>query len=73
MKGIVMKTLALIMGLLFLAAACGEPAEVAEESDGAEVIPEDIATDPVAILTAATMLYWVLKPCRTPPTFRAFM
>jgi thiol-disulfide isomerase/thioredoxin len=54
MKGIVMRTLVLIMGLLFLVAACGEPAEVAEEGDGVEVISGDITTDPVAILSAAT-------------------
>jgi len=48
-----MKTLAVI-GLLLLLFACGEPAEVANDSDGTEVIPGDITTDPVAILTAAT-------------------
>jgi len=53
MKGSFMKKLA-VLGVLFLLFACGEPAEVAEENDGAEVITGDIATDPVAILNAAT-------------------
>ena len=52
MKGKLMKKV-LVPGILFLLLACGAPAEeVVDAIDN--VVPGDIATDPVALLTAAT-------------------